>query len=199
MTGRARSFLLGLAFWLASLPAFAQSGPGFPTTFGYVPTPAQWLAAFTGKQDVLASPPLLTTGGTMTGPLVTAPSTTLNSGFNVPPGVAPTSPINGDVWETAAGIFARVNGATIGPLSGASAAGFAGTSPINVTFPAGVVTYAFDFTVANTFTAAQTIQSASAAALAVGRLGSTTPAFVVDARPWLISRCDCTSRHSGTH
>lgn len=32
--------------------------------------------------------------------------------FNIPPGAAPTSPINGDIWETSAGLFARINGVT---------------------------------------------------------------------------------------
>ena len=31
-------------------------------------------------------------------------------------GVAPSTPVNGDMWNTTAGLFVRVNGATIGPL-----------------------------------------------------------------------------------
>ena len=53
----------------------------------------------------------------MTGPLITAGSTTLGAGTNVAPGVAPTSPNNGDLWVTALGIYIRVNGVTVGPLA----------------------------------------------------------------------------------
>ena len=90
--------------------ADAQSGPGW--SYGFVPTAAQWNAAFAGKQDYLGAPPLLTIGGTMTGELVTAASTTFGAGFNLPQGAAPSSPANGDFWITSAGVFARVNGST---------------------------------------------------------------------------------------
>lgn len=137
---RIRSALLGLvALALSSLPALAQSSPGW--TYGYVPTPAQWNAAFASKQNYLGAAPLLTTGGTMTGPLVTAASIAGTAGLNLPPGTAPTSPINGDLWTTTGGIFVRINGATVA-LTGSTSASFAGTPPIAVSFPAGVVTYA---------------------------------------------------------
>lgn len=48
----------------------------------------------------------------MTGKLTTVASTTSTAGFNIQPGIAPSSPGNGDVWGTSGGIFARVNGAT---------------------------------------------------------------------------------------
>ena len=44
--------------------------------------------------------------------LVTRASATTGSGLRVTPGVAPTSPVNGDVWTDTAGIYARINGAT---------------------------------------------------------------------------------------
>jgi hypothetical protein len=56
-------------------------------------------------------------GGTMTGPLVTLASAAGGAGFNLPPGAAPTAPVNGDLWTTAAGIFARIAGATLDLLS----------------------------------------------------------------------------------
>lgn len=52
------------------------------------------------------------TGGTMTGPLVTPASTTSAANLNLPHGVAPTSPTNGDVWTTTTGVAAQLNGAT---------------------------------------------------------------------------------------
>lgn len=43
--------------------------------------------------------------------------TTAIASMRLAHGVAPTSPVNGDVWTTTAGLFVRVNGATVGPLS----------------------------------------------------------------------------------
>ncbi len=47
--------------------------------------------------------------------VITAASTTTNSGFRMPHGTAPTSPVNGDLWTTTTGLFARINGTTVGP------------------------------------------------------------------------------------
>jgi hypothetical protein len=58
-------------------------------------------------------------GGTMTGKEVTAATAVGGAGFNLPPGTAPTSPVNGDLWTTSAGLYARINGATVGPYAGA--------------------------------------------------------------------------------
>ena len=90
--------------------ATAQTSPNW--SFGTVPTPAQWNALFASKQDYLGSSACLTAGCTMTGLLTAAPSTTAGAGINVAPGVAPTSPNNGDIWVTSAGSFVRVNGIT---------------------------------------------------------------------------------------
>jgi len=46
------------------------------------------------------------------GKVSTIPSTTANAGFNVAHGVAPTTPVNGDIWTTTGGLFARINGST---------------------------------------------------------------------------------------
>ena len=51
-------------------------------------------------------------GGTMTGGLITAASITGAAGFNIPVGVAPSSPNNGDMWMTALGLFMRIAGTT---------------------------------------------------------------------------------------
>lgn len=146
-------------FWLYAGACFAQTNPGL--TYGQVLTPAQWNALFAGKQDTLGYIPLNSAGGVVTGRLVTAPPSSTTSGFNTTPGSTPASPVNGDWWVTSSGAFVRVNGVTIGPIGGATGSSFAGTSPIKVTFPSGVVTYAFDFTIANTFLAQQTGQGAT--------------------------------------
>lgn len=56
---------------------------------------------------------------TTSGRILTAASATGGSGFRLPHGAAPSSPTNGDVWTTTAGIYVRVNGATVGPLAAA--------------------------------------------------------------------------------
>jgi hypothetical protein len=172
-----------LAFLLLSCGTsicVAQSAPGF--TYGYVPTVAQWNALFAGKQDVLSAPPLLTTGGTMLGPLITSASTSIRAGLNVPPGAAPTSPNNGDLWSTSSGFFGRVNGVTVGPFASPAASSFAATSPLSVSFPAGVVTYSLGVvgvplggTGGSTFTAGLPLIGNGASALSQGtRSGNTT-------------------------
>jgi hypothetical protein len=110
------------ALLLAVFPqaALTQSSPGWG--FGYVPTPAEWNAAFAAKQDYGPFPFLSTAGGTMLGPLVTAPSSTAGAGFSIPPGTAPTSPANGNFWTTASGVFAQIGGSTVNLLQ---------TSPFN--------------------------------------------------------------------
>lgn len=44
--------------------------------------------------------------------VVTPASASGASGFRLPHGEAPSSPVNGDMWTTSAGIFVRVNGVT---------------------------------------------------------------------------------------
>jgi hypothetical protein len=46
------------------------------------------------------------------GKVSTIASTTANAGFNIAHGVAPTSPVNGDIWTTTTGLFMRQNGTT---------------------------------------------------------------------------------------
>lgn len=72
-------------------------------------------------------------GLTGTGKLVTAASTTTQAGLNLPAGAAPTSPVNGDIWTTTTGLFARVNGTTVGPFgtSTGSVSSIATSAPIS--------------------------------------------------------------------
>ncbi len=46
-----------------------------------------------------------------------APSASGRAGFNLQHGAAPSSPENGDMWTTTAGLYVRINGSTVGPLS----------------------------------------------------------------------------------
>jgi hypothetical protein len=44
-------------------------------------------------------------------------STTNRASIRLPHGTAPTTPVNGDMWTTTAGLYVRINGVTVGPLS----------------------------------------------------------------------------------
>lgn len=67
--------------------------------------------------------------------LLLNPSTTGAAPLNIGSGTGPSSPNDGDIWITSAGIFARINGVTVGPLSGATTfanpSGTAGPSAVN--------------------------------------------------------------------
>jgi len=104
------------AIWAFSASsAWAQSSPNL--SYGQVPTAGMWNSFFALKQDALNFVPLNRAGGTMLGRLTAAPSTVNGAGLNLPPGIAPGLPNNGDIWTTAAGLFARINGATVGPFA----------------------------------------------------------------------------------
>jgi len=79
--------------------------------------------------NVIAGFTINTSGTTVTGYFVTAASATGSAGFNLPPGVAPTSPINGDMWTTNAGLFLQVNGSTQGPFGTSGGSGLSGMTP----------------------------------------------------------------------
>jgi hypothetical protein len=55
-------------------------------------------------------------GDTMTGKLTTAASTTTRAGLTLPHGTAPSAPVNGDLWTTTSGLYARISGITTGPF-----------------------------------------------------------------------------------
>lgn len=57
------------------------------------------------------------------GKVKTTASSTTQAGLSLPQGAAPTSPVNGDLWATSAGIFARIAGATVGPFAASSGGG----------------------------------------------------------------------------
>jgi hypothetical protein len=55
-----------------------------------------------------------------TGLTLTAASASGGAGFRLPHGAAPTSPTNGDLWTTTAGLYAQISGTTVGPFSTSS-------------------------------------------------------------------------------
>lgn len=62
------------------------------------------------------------TGVNVGAKLTTTASAIGAAGFNLPAGTAPSSPADGDVWTTTAGMYVRINGATVGPLAASGAA-----------------------------------------------------------------------------
>lgn len=49
--------------------------------------------------------------------VLTPATTTARASIRLPHGTAPSAPVNGDMWTTTAGLFVRINGANVGPLS----------------------------------------------------------------------------------
>lgn len=64
-------------------------------------------------------------GATFTGTVVLPAATASIAPLRIPHGIAPTAPTNGDIWTTTAGIFARINGSTVGPLGAGGGGGAA--------------------------------------------------------------------------
>jgi len=124
-------------------------------------------------------------------PLTTTASTTSAAGLNIAEGAAPTVPVDGDVWVTAAGAFnARLNGATVDlsatggsgtvtSVSVVSTNGLAGTVATSTTTPAITLSTTITGLLKGNATAisaatAGTDYSAGTNALATGILKSTT-------------------------
>ena len=67
-----------------------------------------------------------------TQPITTPASTTGSAGLNIAEGVAPSAPVDGDVWVTAAGEFnARLNGSTVDLAAGGGGGVSASGTPVN--------------------------------------------------------------------
>jgi hypothetical protein len=76
------------------------------------------VALFDGTTGKLLKNSLITVNSS--GKLFTVASAAGGAGINIAPGSAPTSPIDGDLWTTSAGVFARINGVTQGPFESAA-------------------------------------------------------------------------------
>lgn len=92
-------------FWMSLLAA--------DTTYGYIGTGTNLLIANASMRFTLSGSEVETIGK-----LKTASSVTANAGFFIAEGVAPTSPADGDLWMTAAGLFTHTSsGGTVGPFT----------------------------------------------------------------------------------
>ena len=99
-----------------------------------------------------AAIPLLSGANTWAAKQTFPAPTTANASINLPQGTAPTLPNNGDLWTTPSGVFARINGSTVGPLSSGtgsvtSVSGAGSVSGLSLT---GTVTSAGNLTLGGT-------------------------------------------------
>lgn len=110
-------------FFSLFLTASAAAQSTCPTiVYGAVLTAGQWNQCFANKQDVLGYTAVNQAGDVMAGRLVTTASTAFKAGLSISPGVAPSSPVNGDIWTTSSGMYVRINGTTVGPLTATGSA-----------------------------------------------------------------------------
>lgn len=87
-----------------------QKVTGVTTGYGVNQEDAADINYFAGVAGIGTAP-------VATSRLTLAAGTTAISSLNIPHGAAPTSPVNGDIWTTTAGLYVRINGSTVGPLS----------------------------------------------------------------------------------
>lgn len=80
------------------------------------------------KSAAASSTYLPLAGGTLTGKLNAVASSIGTAGLRLPHGATPTTPSDGDVWTTTAGMYVRISGSTIGPFgTGATWGSITGT------------------------------------------------------------------------
>lgn len=108
--------------------------------------------------------------------VITTAPTTGAAGFNLPQGTTPSAPVNGDLWTTAVGLFARINGSTVGPFSSNPVTGLA--NPTAVVGPTAVNGSA------TTAMRSDAAPALGPTAVSAGTYGSATqsPSFTVDAQ-----------------
>jgi len=116
---------------LVTTPASTAAAAGFNLPPGTTPTSPVtgdvWMTtgggvfwrngAATRTAVAIEGAQTLTGAKTFSALVTTAATASGGAGLNAPHGTAPTAPANGDIWTTTAGLFVRINGATIGPLT----------------------------------------------------------------------------------
>ena len=100
-------------------------------------------------------------------------STTAGSSARFPHGVAPTAPVDGDLWSTTAGFFIRVNGVTVGPLG----SGSGGVTSVGLALPAEFTVSGSPVTTTGTLTGSWANQNANLVFAGPGTGVAAVPAF----------------------
>jgi hypothetical protein len=130
-------------------------------------------------------------GGTMTAgsTLITSATASGQAGIRLPHGTAPSSPTNGDVWTTTGGLYARINGSTVGPFgtSTATIGGSLAASADYITTSNGT---------ANTIQA--TASTLTGSLLTVPAISAGAGGFTVDADGDVVGKSFTASKVSGT-
>jgi hypothetical protein len=173
-----RKILLAVAALVAAAlePSLALAQGGCPTfSYGLVLTAGQWQVCFDSKQNILGFLPVNKAGDTMLGSLVTVASTAAATGFNVPQGVAPSAPNNGDVWATASGLFVQIAGTTYNVITGGGGGG--SVSSVALAMPGIFSVSGSPVTGAGTLTAALVNQSANLVFSGPSSGGGAAPTF----------------------
>lgn len=70
--------------------------------------------------------------------VVLTATTAARASTRAPHGTVPTTPVNGDIWTTTAGLFVRVNGSTVGPLIDSAGAPQGDITAVNITAGVGL-------------------------------------------------------------
>lgn len=133
------------------------------------------------------------TGGTLSGPLITSASTSTAAGLRILPGVAPSAPVDGDVWTTSTTMRARLSGATYTlsynslteTLTGKSIETTTNTFTVNgnaLAAAAGTATFTFPGTTSDTLVAlaaTQTLTNKTLSGVAITGVSSATADLAV--------------------
>ena len=98
--------------WLVRTTSAAESGSDAGSDLEVV-SRTDAGASKTTVMTVTRSTGVITLGGQLS----TAASAGGGAGLLVPHGSTPSSPANGEIWTTTAGLFVQINGSTVGPLS----------------------------------------------------------------------------------
>lgn len=98
--------------WGTDLPTAVTIGSAYIYRAGGTDVPDSDVA-----DDITASNYAPLAGATFTDTVITDASDATASGLRLPHGAAPSAPTNGDLWTTTAGLYARINGATVGPYA----------------------------------------------------------------------------------
>lgn len=107
-------------YWIGADSIGMSLGGTLRTTFAT--TGITSTGGFSGTTGTFSGA-LSATTGTFTGLVLTPASATGGAGLRLPHGSAPTSPVNGDIWTTTAGLYARINSATVGPFAASAGTG----------------------------------------------------------------------------
>lgn len=155
ITGTTVSDVVVAALGAVGAPSYSFAGN--LTTGMYAPGADSIAFATAGAQRLAITNTALTS--TLIG--IFPATTTGAASIRLPHGTAPSAPVDGDIWTTTAGVFARINGSTTGPLGaggtvssvGLSAPAIFSVSGSPVT-GSGTLTFALTSQTANTVWAA---------------------------------------------